>query len=1160
MAVSGTTAELTEQQRLAITTRGVSIGLSAGAGCGKTFVLTERFLSYLGPGQGAELHELVALTFTDKAAREMRERIRKACRRQLEQAAAEQSPHWRRLVRQLDTARISTIHAFCANLLRSHAVEAQLDPAFQVLDELGQAALQREVVDDALRQLLADQDQRLMRLVSAYTFRVTRVMIDDLLRKRHDIDFDRWEGATAGELVARWTAFASQVEADAVRRVAETHEANDTRELLRGPLPHDPKALERFERLADLLQLLVRGDGTSATLAEIQELAKVQGIPKKSWPTEQVHSACRDTFTALRKVCGKVVESCDFEPAKALPSAEAGLALLSLLRQIAEAYDNEKRDQGFLDFDDLMVHAARLLDNDDHGLRSRLAGHLRLLLVDEFQDTDQVQVNLIKSLCDRQHTDGKLFFVGDRKQSIYRFRGAKPQVFHELRSELHHGGRLTLSHNFRSQPAILYFVNALFADEFEGEAPLVPRRAQVTAEPAIEFLWKPVEDRRNDAGAIDASRAAEADWIARRLRGMIDRQEPLAAHARGQAPEARPVRPGDICILLRALSDVHHYEQALEAHGLDYYLVGGSAFYAQQEVFDLRNLLRAVECPADTAALAGALRSPYFSLSDEALFWLAQHRAGLREGLLDATLPEELGAEDRQRAAFAADVLRELERVKDRLPVAELIQRALALTGYDALLLAEFLGQRKLGNLRQLVGHARVLDGTGVFSLSDFVTQLTENLASEPREAQAATHAEDADVIRLMTIHQAKGLEFPVVVVADLDRRPNTQLSPAVYHPELGPLVRSSAVETDTEEDDEQGGQKKAKKKPRSGHDLYRVEYEAEEDEEALRLFYVACTRAADYLILSSARFEGKPSSPSMKLLARRFDLDSGELLVSLPDELAPPQVLVTNTEPPLDSRTQSRRSRIDPVRAAELVDQSTSGAPPVSVAPVPVDGRALRQFSFSQLSGLLEAAEPAVDEEERNDGGRGRGAGGLRLGTLAHALLAEFPWPSADWLSTRLGRQAEMLGAGSAEHQAAALEMLRRFEQMPSAAELRSAKVRHAELDFLLAWPPGASTGGINLWGVIDAVYQDAAGNWHLIDYKTNAIPAAGPASLLERYRLQMLVYALAVESLLGRPPASVRLVLLDGGLELPVICDSAALDQARREIDSALAKLRGN
>lgn len=1147
MAAPAPPPGLTPQQQLAIETRSVSIGLAAGAGCGKTFVLTQRFLSYLSPGSvSAELHELVALTFTERAAREMRERIRKACRDQLDQAAEHEAAHWRRLVRQLDSARISTIHAFCGNLLRAHAVEARLDPDFKVLDELSRAALEREVVDDELRRLLADQDPRLLGLVESYGFRVTRQMIDDLLRQRHEIVFDAWREVSAAELVERWRLFAARMQADAVRRVAMGREVQQTQELLAGPWPTHAKLRDRCQDLQDVLQELAEENAPLEALNAVIEHARVQHPGKGEWPSPAVAEAFKNTFADLRETARETLNDCAFSPHTALPAAEAGLALLSLAQEIAATYEAEKNREGFLDFDDLLVRTARLLQSGEaHGLRSRLATQLRLLLVDEFQDTNPVQVELIKALCDSQISDGKLFFVGDKKQSIYRFRGAKPAVFHELRGNLPGGGRLTLSHNFRSQPAILEFVNTLFADEFEDEEPLVARRTQETARPAIEFLWSPIVDlSRNQPGAVDEGRKQEADWIARRLRGMIDRQEPLAALARGGPAGPRPVRPGDICILLRALPDVQHYERALEAHGLDYYLVGGSAFYAQQEVFDLRNLLRALECPADSASLAGALRSPFFSLADETLFWLARHAEGLRGGLLAATLPSELEPSERERAAFAAQTLRELERLKDRLPVAELIQQALALTGYDALLLAEFMGERKLGNLRKLVDHARNLDRAGVFGLSDFVTQLTDNLAREPREAQAATHAEDANVIRLMTIHQAKGLEFPVVVVADLDRKPNSQLPPAVVHEDLGPLVRASAGEDDEERD--------------SGHKLYKVQHDTEENDEALRLFYVAATRAADYLILSSARFAGEPASPAMKLLARRFDLESGELLAELPEDWTAPMVLVTHERPSLDSRTAARRKRADPTRVAELASRAPGGSPPASVAPIPVDVRALRQFSFSQLSGLLEAAEPAADEDDAGEAQRGRGAGGRRLGTLAHALLADYPWPSPAWLETRLARQAEMLGAADAQQQAAARTMLARFEQMPSAQDLRAAHVRHAELDFLLAWPPGSPGGGINLWGVIDALFQDAAGRWHLLDYKTNAVPPAGPGALLERYRLQMLLYALAVEALLGQAPASVRLVLLEPSIELAVPCDAAALDQARREIDAALHRLR--
>ena len=425
---------------------------------------------------------------------------------------------------------------------------------------------------------------------------------------------------------------------------------------------------------------------------------------------------------------------------------------------------------------------------------------MRLLLVDECQDTDPVQVGLIKALCGERFKEGKLFFVGDYKQSIYRFRGADPGMFRNLQQETPTTGRLPLSVNFRSQRAILDFVNALFHDvPLGGEdgsltyEALTPSRPQVSATPAVEFMWPKLDGiDKNSAGARDEARQREAEWIARRIRGMLDWRRTVGGRrgCRAEVGSVAPCSKRTSPFCFARMSGVQYYEEALRRYGIDYYLVGGHAFYAQQEIYDVVNLLRSLVSPADQISLAGVLRSPMFALDDETLFWLGQHPQGLAAGLFADQLPAELTAPQRERAKFAASTLGHLRECKDRLPIASLLNEAMALTGYDATLLGEFLGERKLANLRKLVEQARTFDRSGVLGLADFIVQLAEFVAKQPREPLAATHPEGANVVRLMTIHQAKGLEFPVVFVPDIDRTKHGEDESAVWHAELGPLVK----------------------------------------------------------------------------------------------------------------------------------------------------------------------------------------------------------------------------------------------------------------------------------------------------------------------------------------------------------------------------------
>ena len=390
-------------------------------------------------------------------------------------------------------------------------------------------------------------------------------------------------------------------------------------------------------------------------LSALRDAARVQGGgTKKNWTDIDEYERFKNAAAELRDEIKRIEQRTCFDASVARPAAELSLTAFGLTADVAEQYDHRKRELAVLDFNDLLIHARRLLTGpDQEGLRKRLAAQIRLLLVDEFQDTDPLQVELVKAICDNEHLRGKLFLVGDYKQSIYRFRGADPRVFGRLRGELPPEGRLPLSLNFRSQPAVLEFVNALFAEELGAEyEPLHAARPQIGPTPAVEFLWAsdnhkaatggrdeesasrpPVAALWDDMGPRERARRCEADWIARRIRSMLESGEKIVWDADAAEPTARPARPGDFALLFRAMTNVEYYEDALQRYGIDYYLVGGRAFYAQQEIHDLLNLLRTLDSRCDLVSLTGALRSPLFGLHDETLFWLARHNCPLKKSI-----------------------------------------------------------------------------------------------------------------------------------------------------------------------------------------------------------------------------------------------------------------------------------------------------------------------------------------------------------------------------------------------------------------------------------------------------------------------------------------------------------------------------------------------
>lgn len=1157
---------LTPEQLAAVDCRDISIALSAGAGCGKTHVLTKRFLSHLAPDapNRARLDQLIAITFTDAAAREMRTRIRIACHDRLkEEVHHANQEHWLRLVRELDSARVSTIHAFCTALLRAHAAEAGLDPTFDVLDQGAADLLRLDIIDDVLRTRLEKNDDDALDLAAACGLARLKQQIAILLHCRHEPAFHTWLAVAPDEFAHKLQQMLSVWEEcneregmqNCARQTAQEARADQVLELLRGVEPTKPLFQEAKKILLDLLPKLTAGTVNTGELDTICEYARLKPArgpaicTATDWGDKETCALYGKMCESLRK-CIERNKPLPWDAPAAQEAAELGLKLLRLTSAVAQEYQARKNVLGKLDFDDQLALAHRLLTDPKNAvLRRQLSADLHLLLVDEFQDTDPLQVELVKLICGEGFDAGRLFFVGDFKQSIYRFRGATPAKFLGLRAQVPEAGQLSLTVNFRSLPGIMHFVNALFCSEFVEYERLQANRECDSNQSSVEFLWTLTPNKNKiEKGAREAARRDEARAIARRLRDLVGPDSTETPIIDRETAEPRRAKPGDIAILFRALSDVRFYEEALREHGLEYYLVGGHAFYAQQEIYDVLNLLRAVDNAADDVSLAGVLRSPLFALTDETLFWLADSLGGLNAGLLAERLPGLLSGEDHAKATAAAATLRHLRSIKDQVPIATLLGLALDRTGYDAVLLGEFLGERKLANLYKLIEQARAADAAGT-PLGGFITQLAEFISQPPQEPLASTCPETADVIRLMTIHRAKGLEFPLVVVPDLDRPANLMPPVAAIDPELGPLVASPSDED--------------REKSATGMSIFTAREKAQELEERKRLLYVVCTRAADYLILSSSleAFD-KPKSDWMNLVAERFNLEDGRLIARLPDEYEAPNVRAAIV-PQADYGAASRSRGPDLLKMLEDAQERVANGDvqiPPEVAAIPVDRAARRQFSFSRLTGQLVrdtrlapvwAASIATQPKESRIDPR-------RFGSLVHDVLSRINFDSADDISIWCEHLAPLYVIQNAQHAAhLACDMVDRFAASARGRQLAGAAVLHREVDFLLAWPPDQANGdGRYIQGVIDCLFQDTAGQWRLADFKTNDVAASEVQREAQQYELQLYVYAMAAERALGKSPVELVLHFLRPGIEHVFPWNDAARQQAIDMLNQAIAQ----
>ena len=1155
-------SNLTNEQATALSAHDRSVSLAAGAGCGKTFVLTERYLSYLDPRllePSAQLSELVAITFTDAAAREMRDRVRRRCHERLQQAEdSSERAAWKQLIATLDGAKISTIHSYCATLLRQFAAESGLDPRFELLDPPTADLLRLQCLDDHLRQLLVSGDERLIQLATHFGLRNLRDFTAELLGGQVDELAERWSKASAADLVAHWREnYDTQIAPAALASISTSDPVQRLRTLCAEASVSTAKFKDRAAQISALLETFNSANPPHAAVEQLRSLAKVQGVcTKKDWEEEADFQDYKQTCKAVRELADQSVLSAPLLDAPMQAAASLGLDLLRMVAQVTDRYQAEKERRNVLEFDDLLSRTHALLtDSRFAQLSKNLARSTQLLMVDEFQDTDPLQVAIVKALRGEQWAEQGLFVVGDFKQSIYRFRGAEPRVSSELRETLPEPSRLCLTTNFRSQPAVLDFVNGLFHNAFtETYQPLSAHRPQQTPTPSVEFLWtspdeeasKHEADRR--LGRAARARMREAQFIARRLAQLLDEGLEIVVDddATG-GTAARPLRLGDIAILLRSLSDVALYEEALREYGLDYYLAGGHAFYAQQEIYDVLHLLRTLASPIDDLSLAGVLRSPMFALTDETLFWLVEQGGTLNGGLFSDALPEELSPTERAKAIRAATTLEELRQQKDRLLVADLLQKAIADTGYDATLLTEFLGGRKLANVQKLVEQARTLDRSRPGDLNGFVTQLSEFVVRTPKEPLAATRAE-GDVIRIMTVHYAKGLEFPLVVVPDLDRPNYPGSRQPVFDAQLGPLV--PAVE----------------KGDLVGWDLHRFLEQEQQREERKRLLYVACTRAADYLLLSSSVANlQKPKSDWMKLLGQQFNLTNGQLLSELPDGYTVPEIKVTTAEP------ETSRKPLGPTRGADLekliaethrLAEAGKGRVPEGVAPVPIDHTARQRFSFSRLSGEIVASSEvrgASDNTEATEGDTLAGGDARALGSLVHAVLerADFADHTND-----IAKLCEFLAPQYFDEQwqqasTDASGLIQRFLQSHRAQQLAQAKAVHREIEFLLPWPGEApESSGRYLHGFIDCLYQDQSGGWHVLDYKSNQVTAAGVPQLAGHYAMQMFVYGLACEKFFGTPPVECVLHFLRPSEEFLFVNDEATLVKMTNKLNQTIER----
>ncbi|MBK5221176.1 MAG: UvrD-helicase domain-containing protein, partial [Thermoleophilia bacterium] len=848
--------EPTPEQAAAIEVSGRDVLLEAGAGTGKTGVMVDRYCR-LVCDEGVSPDAILASTFTDKAAAELRQRIRA----ELSRRAEDGSERAAELLGTIGSAWVTTIHGFCNRVLAAHPVAAGIDPGFRVLDAPEAARAAREAFDEALAEFLAGGEAAREETVATFEIDGLRAIVAGIhaeLRSRGEAEPRLPEPRPSDPV----EAIAQAIEAAGIA-LEELRDTDPKRELLEA-------ALERLSR-----------PGPPPGLEELRALhpgSKAKAILPYREAIEAAISAS----------------------AEAGEGGEAYRHIGELLQLFSARFEGAKERREGIDFEDLQILAARLLERAEIGEAYR--SRFRHLLVDEFQDTNRLQLRLIEAL---RGPRSELIVVGDEFQSIYGFRHADLDVFREQRRRIDErtdAELMALSGNFRSRPPLIAAVNA-FGAALLGDSyrPLRVGALEPPADGPIPGDIGPISAHRP---AVELLLTARDGWDAEgiELEPAIDGRTPLncLAEARSVATRLREladagVDRGEMVVLLRAFTHLDAYEDSLERAGLRPYVVGGRGYWSQQQVSDVCALLATIANPLDDQALFGALASPACGAAPDTL-WLLRAAAGRKRhvwgalqqaaGVRDDELaePERLAGIPESELALLREFVGRIESLRgrgSRLTLAGLVEAASTETGYDLAVLMRPAGEARYANVRKLARLAaefEAREGRDLRGLLDFLAARAESDA----EAQAATAAEGHDGVRIMTVHNAKGLEFGVVAVPDLSRsllagaRPPLLLLGREQQPRVGMQLRrlgSGSINL-------------------YGYAELLEESRQRDSEEGLRLFHVAATRAREHLILSGvvkpeAGSETKPGTPIVERLVGALGVErDADAVVTV----APPQ------------------------------------------------------------------------------------------------------------------------------------------------------------------------------------------------------------------------------------------------------------------------------
>lgn len=1053
----------TPEQALAINTIKSNVSLLAGAGSGKTYVLMKRFVQILRSDLSVNPTNIVAITFTRKAADEIKGRVRQAVSECVEQAQTDlERLRWQEHLQKVESAPISTIHSLCSRILRDNPVETQLDPEFTVLEDFEEKDFFKETLQQYLRKNIK-ANEALRRLVQTYGVNSFVNQVDALSGRLSELVMEK-------DLAEPYLKAKEELPALQQKLFAAVREVIEAREAL-GAKTKGRQTLTEAAGLLDEMQKQLLAPEPDCSLLDASGVVKVSG---KALAAELTN------LKNLRQELNNVllnVKGCDLVQ-----------DWLVVLQEFYVCLSARKQENNVLFNDDLDLLAIEYLQKNE-ALRQKYQERYKYIMVDEFQDTNERQRQLIYLLCgNKLDNTNNLFIVGDVKQSIYRFRHADVSVFNKVKEDIaqNAGQNLGMKTNFRSTQSIVESCNTAFCqlmDLPKEEICLEHHEGDNTGGAKVCLLQVPYKSKDDELGAKEDKWQKEAEAIAAYLQQELPKVEPQ-------------LRPGaSKAILLRAMTHCEILRQTLQSYGINCVVVKGKGFYEQQEVLDILNLLAALHNRYASLELAGALRSNYFGLDDVTLtqlFWQTENDKPLWDVLLavgSGELQLNLQPEQQALAIHAAERLRSLRQAAALMALPELFAQLWDELKPEFVLSQQENGPSKLANVKKLRRLAQQYCQTKQASLAEWLQNVKDLRASSSKEPAATVQADDA--LQIMTIHNSKGLEFDLVILPQLDKSVHGDTASIKYLPGKEGEQGLLGIKVPDKEMQLQN----------SGvYELAKARDSELEEEESRRLLYVAMTRAQKQLLMVGTVAEEKlPEAviglPSAKgwwqQLQAVYEADWETQESSCPwvrllcaDDLSPAVV----------QQGEQEKMALEPLALAPLPAYATCGRTCFTASALQTYLHCQRQYYYQQVLAVPELEQTVAGEQAHE-------LPASVTGSIVHRALELYNGYNAEAVfAIALKEFAPGAAAVQAKSMFDAYIVSDLYKALP--------KKQKRELEFVQPLQQELAAEG-----VIDLLAFDEDDNMIIVDYKTGTPPEPDEVKL--GYAYQLALYKDAAEKL---------------------------------------------